>query len=71
MWDAEHAAENVGFSHNVEAGGPRDDRVVVEAITRVQSVDLVADPATTRGLFESAAAKKPAAAAALAKPPNH
>jgi hypothetical protein len=56
MWDAEHAPENVGFSHNVEARvGRRGERVVVEAITRVQSVDLVADPATTRGLFESAA----------------
>jgi len=54
-WDAEHASENVGFSHNVEAKvGRRGDRVVVESITRVQSVDLVADPATTRGLFESA-----------------
>jgi hypothetical protein len=55
IWDAEHAPENVGFSHNVEARTiRRGDRVVVEAITRVQSVDLVADPATTRGLFESA-----------------
>ncbi|MGD0899220.1 MAG: hypothetical protein ABR915_15395 [Thermoguttaceae bacterium] len=63
LWDAEHAPENVGFSHNVEARtARRGDRVVVEAITRVQSVDLVADPATTRGLFESSAA--PAAAAA-------
>ena len=32
----------------------RGDQVVVEAITRVVSVDLVADPATTRGLFEAA-----------------
>jgi hypothetical protein len=56
LWDAEHAPENVGFSHNVEARtSRRGDRVVVEAITRVQSVDLVADPATTRGLFESTA----------------
>ena len=55
VWDAEHAPENVGFSHNVEARtSRRGDRVVVEAILRVQSVDLVADPATTRGLFESA-----------------
>ncbi|MBN1393744.1 MAG: hypothetical protein JW959_01750 [Pirellulales bacterium] len=53
-WDAEHAPENVGFSHNVEARCARQgEQVVVEAITRVQSVDLVADPATTRGLFES------------------
>ncbi len=56
VWDAEHAPENVGFSHNVEARTTRrGDRVVVEAITRVQSVDLVADPATTRGLFEAEA----------------
>jgi hypothetical protein len=54
VWDAEHAPENVGFSHNVEARtAKRGEAVVVEAITRVQSVDLVADPATTRGLFES------------------
>jgi hypothetical protein len=57
LWDAEHAPENVGFSHNVEARtARRGDRVVVEAITRVASVDLVADPATTRGLFETQAA---------------
>ncbi len=55
IWDAEHLPENVGFSHNVQARTSRKgDRVVVEAITKVQSVDLVADPATTRGLFESA-----------------
>jgi hypothetical protein len=55
LWDAEHAPENVGFSHNVEARIRRSgDAAVVEAILRVQSVDLVADPATTRGLFESA-----------------
>jgi hypothetical protein len=60
IWDAEHAPENVGFSHNVEARTVRQgDKIVVEAITRVQSVDLVADPATTRGLFESAAQRAP------------
>ena len=54
LWDAEHAPENVGFSHNVEARtARRGDRTVVEAILKVQSVDLVADPATTRGLFEA------------------
>jgi hypothetical protein len=57
LWDAEHAPQNVGFSHNVQARtARRGDTVVVEAITQVQSVDLVADPATTRGLFESAIA---------------
>lgn len=55
-WDAEHAPENVGFSHNVQARTARQgDVVVVEEILRVQSVDLVADPATTRGLFEQTA----------------
>jgi hypothetical protein len=55
-WDAEHSPENVGLSHNVEARTSRTgDETVVEAIVRVQSVDLVADPATTRGLFEQQA----------------
>jgi len=55
LWDAEHAPENVGFSHNVEARTRTDDgQTVVEEIVKVQSVDLVADPATTRGLFEAA-----------------
>lgn len=52
-WDAEHTPENVGFSHNVQARLVRQgERHVVEAIVKVQSVDLVADPATTRGLYE-------------------
>jgi hypothetical protein len=52
-WDAEHAPENVGFSHNVQARVSRQgDQAVVEQILKVHSVDLVADPATTRGLFE-------------------
>lgn len=54
-WDARHAPENVGLSHNVLAvTARRGDETVVERIERVQSVDLVADPATTRGLFEAA-----------------
>ena len=52
-WDAQHAPEQVGLSHNVLARTSRDgESTVVEAITKVESVDLVADPATTRGLFE-------------------
>ena len=55
VWDAEHNPRNVGFSHNVQARVTRtEDGLVVEEITRVQSVDLVADPATTEGLFEQA-----------------
>lgn len=58
VWDAQHNPANVGLSHNVLALTSRDGAdVVVEEITRVQSVDLVADPATTRGLFEQSAAK--------------
>lgn len=52
-WDAQHAPENVGLSHNVTARTTqRDERTIVEAITRVVSVDLVADPASTHGLYE-------------------
>jgi hypothetical protein len=58
MWDAEHASQNVGLSHNVLARTSRQgDATVVEAITRVQSIDLVADPATTQGLFEQQASE--------------
>jgi hypothetical protein len=57
VWDSEHAPQNVGLSHNVLARVARDgDETVVEAITKVQSIDLVADPATTTGLFEHASA---------------
>lgn len=56
LWDAEHNPGNVGFSHNVLARLTREgEQAVVEKITKVQSVDLVADPATTHGLFEQAA----------------
>ena len=52
-WDAEHNPRNVGFSHNVLARLTREGaETLVEAITHVQSVDLVADPAATQGLFE-------------------
>jgi hypothetical protein len=55
VWDAEHAPQNVGMSHNVMARTSRaGDETVVEAITKVQSIDLVADPATTSGLYEHA-----------------
>jgi len=62
LWDAEHSPDNVGFSHNVEAvvsrsacgvHGRDDSVALVERIVAVRSVDLVADPATTQGLFES------------------
>ena len=54
-WDAENAPQNLGFSHDTR-GSSRNigGRVVVESIDKVLSVDLVANPATTTGLFESA-----------------
>ena len=61
LWDAEHNPHNVGFSHNVLARLTRaGELTVVEEITKVQSVDLVADPATTQGLFEQAAQQRSA-----------
>lgn len=54
LWDAENAPENVGMSHDAEGTTVRrGDTDLVEEITRVTSVDLVSDPASTRGLFES------------------
>jgi hypothetical protein len=59
VWDAEHAPQNVGMSHNVLARTRREgEETVVEAITKVQSIDLVADPATTSGLYEHAAGRE-------------
>lgn len=44
----------LGLSHNATGDCDREGRtLVVRAITEVRSVDLVSDPATTRGLFES------------------
>jgi len=55
VWDAQHAPQNVGLSHNVLARTKQiGDETIVEAITKVQSIDVVADPATTNGLYEHA-----------------
>ncbi len=54
-WDAENAPQNLGFSHDTRGNSRNvNGRVVVESIDQVLSVDLVANPATTTGLFESA-----------------
>ena len=55
LWDAENTPSNVGLSHSIDARLSRgkDGHVMVEEIIAVESVDLVADPATTVGLFES------------------
>lgn len=53
-WDAEHSPTSLGLSHNVEGKtSVKNGRLIVEEIVRVQSVDLVADPATTSSLYES------------------
>ena len=53
-WAAENDPSLYGLSHKAYGHGRQEgDRYVVEEIVSVRSVDLVADPATTRGLFES------------------
>lgn len=52
-WDAQHAPRNVGLSHDAFGRSVRrDGKVIIEEIKAVNSVDIVADPATTSGLFE-------------------
>ena len=59
IWEVENNPSNVGFSHNAMVdGGRKGQTLVVESIQRVLSVDLVADPATTDGVFESTDAEE-------------
>ncbi len=72
VWDAENNPRNVGFSHNVLARLTRDgEATIVEAITHVQSVDLVADPAATQGLFEQEDPDANAASRVVPDASNH
>lgn len=58
-WDAENSPRSVGLSHNAEGKGTRQNgKFIVEEIKSVRSVDLVGDPATTGGLFESEQTKQ-------------
>ena len=51
---AERNPSMLGLSHNAEGRiVKRDGKNIVEEITHVRSVDLVADPATANSLFES------------------
>lgn len=52
-YDVEHDPKNLGLSHNARGDFGRGNKAIVESITSVTSVDLVADPATNAGLFES------------------
>jgi hypothetical protein len=52
---AEHTPNDLGMSHRASAGEVSFDgkgEPIVESISEVESVDLVADPATVGGLFE-------------------
>lgn len=51
---AERMSDQLGLSHNAEGDGvDRDGTFIVNKIHEIRSVDIVADPATTKGLFES------------------
>ncbi|MGE3804159.1 MAG: hypothetical protein AB7K24_05755 [Gemmataceae bacterium] len=54
-WWAENQPDAIGLSHNATGTGhtEADGTFVVDKIVSVRSVDIVADPATTRGLFEA------------------
>lgn len=53
-WWAKNAPEAIGLSHNAVGQGKTDAAgiFVIEKILSVRSVDIVADPASTKGLFE-------------------
>jgi hypothetical protein len=60
MEAAERKPDLFGLSHNAEGRTRREgDKVLVEEILSVKSVDIVSDPATTRSLFESIERKPP------------
>jgi hypothetical protein len=54
-WWAKNDPSAIGMSHNATGRGEEDSMgtFVVDEILDVYSVDVVADPATTKGLFES------------------
>jgi len=60
---AEKFPRSFGLSHHAEGTTKREGKdTIVEDVTAVHSVDLVADPATNNGLFESVAPQYPDAA---------
>ena len=67
LWDAAHNANSLGYSHDSQGKvTTRGGRTIVESLHSVRSVDVVCDPATTGGLFESLSAS--VAACAVATP---
>lgn len=60
FWDAENNPTAVGLSHAAFVRFRKEAGLeVAEEITRVVSVDLVGDPATTAGLFEEVGGQRP------------
>lgn len=54
VYDVKHNPEVLGLSHHAfTTPGMRGGKRVIESIDKVNSVDLVNAPATTRGVFES------------------
>ena len=60
MERAEAGGQGFGLSHNASAGRTRRENgvLVIEAIASVRSVDVVANPATNRDLFEAVATSR-------------
>lgn len=57
---AERFPNQFGLSHNAEGlGDLKGGRMVIESIVRVNSVDIVTQPATNAGLFESVQGDQP------------
>lgn len=54
LWDAENDPTSIGMSHvaHCETVTARDGWEEITEVSKVDSVDIVTDPATTRGLFE-------------------
>lgn len=53
-WLVKNNPSLVGMSHDAIGTGRNENGVfIVEKVTEIKSVDIVADPATTKGLFES------------------
>lgn len=51
---ADRFPEKIGLSHNADGKASRKGgKLIVESISRVNSVDVVRNPATNKGLFES------------------
>lgn len=54
LWSAENDSANIGLSHDATCRHSREGGVmIIQEITDVKSCDLVGQPATTCGLFES------------------